>query len=59
MFRILWLAWAAIGAVVLTVSALLAVGCVSVAVIVMSIVGLLSGVGGFIGLAIRCFRRSA
>jgi hypothetical protein len=56
MIRAVLLALAAVGSVVLTVSALLAVGWLSVAVIVIPIVGLLSGVDWFIGLAIQPFR---
>jgi hypothetical protein len=56
MIRVVLLALAAVGSVVLTVSPLLAVGWLSVAVIVIPIVGLLSGVDWFIGLAIQPFR---
>jgi hypothetical protein len=56
MIRVVLLALAAVGAVVLNVSALLAVGWLSVAVIVIRIVGLVSGVDWFIGLAIQRLR---
>jgi hypothetical protein len=57
--RVVLLALAAVGSVVLSVSTLLAVGWLSVAVIVVPIVGLVSGVGWFIGLAIERFRHSS
>ena len=56
MIRVVLLTLAAVGSVVLTVSALLAVGWLAVAVVVVSIVGLLSGIGWFIGLGIRHFK---
>jgi hypothetical protein len=56
MVRVVLLTLAAVGSVVLSVSALLAVGWLSVAVIVIPIVGLVSGVDWFIGLAIQRFR---
>lgn len=57
MIRLAVLAVAAIGAVVLAVSALLAVGWMAVAVIVISAMGLLSGIGWLIGLGMRRFAR--
>jgi hypothetical protein len=54
--RLVLLALAAVGSVVLSVSALLAVGWLSVAVIVIPIVGVVSGVDWLIGLAIQRFR---
>jgi hypothetical protein len=56
MILVVLLALAAVGSVVLSVSAVLAVGWLSVAVIVIPIVGLVSGVDWFIGLAIQRFR---
>lgn len=53
------LALAAAGSAVLTVSALLAVGWLSVAAIVIPIVGLVSGVGWFTRSGLRRFGRSA
>jgi hypothetical protein len=56
LIRVFLLALAAVGSVVLSVSALLAVGWLSVAVIVIPIVGLVSGVDWFIRVAIQRFR---